>query len=94
VGVVDHVVRRAADHDARGGRARRVVARRARGRDRRAGLRRAAPRAGRGGDRDGRYYGAPLRDGLDVSGFLVLLAAGAVLAAAGAAFFERRDLGR
>jgi hypothetical protein len=57
------MVRRAADHDARGGRARRLVARRARGR-------------------------------LDLSGFLVLLAAGAVLAAAGAAFFERRDLGR
>jgi ABC-2 type transport system permease protein len=40
-----------------------------------------------------RYYGAPLRDGIDVSHFVVLTAAGVVLIAAGAALFDRRDLG-
>jgi len=39
-----------------------------------------------------RYYGAPLQDGLDVAGFALLVVAGAVLAAAGAACFERRDV--
>jgi ABC-2 type transport system permease protein len=40
-----------------------------------------------------RYYGAPLRDGIDVSHFVVLTAAGMVLIAAGAVLFDRRDLG-
>ena len=40
-----------------------------------------------------RYYGAPLRDGIDVSNFVVLTAAGIVLIAAGAVLFDRRDLG-
>lgn len=39
-----------------------------------------------------RYYGAPLRDGIDVSWFAVLTVAGILLAAAGALLFERRDL--
>jgi ABC-2 type transport system permease protein len=40
-----------------------------------------------------RYYGAPMRDGIDVSGFALVLGAGLILAAAGTWFFERRDLG-
>jgi ABC-2 type transport system permease protein len=40
-----------------------------------------------------RYYAAPLRDGIDVSHFLVLTAAGIVLIAVGAVLFDRRDLG-
>jgi beta-exotoxin I transport system permease protein len=40
-----------------------------------------------------RYYGAPLRDGIDVSHFVVLTAAGIVLIATGAVLFDRRDLG-
>jgi ABC-2 type transport system permease protein len=39
-----------------------------------------------------RYYGAPLIDGVDVIGLIVLVAAGAVLATAGAACYERRDI--
>jgi ABC-2 type transport system permease protein len=39
-----------------------------------------------------RYYGAPLQDGLDVAGFALLVVAGALLAVAGAACFERRDI--
>jgi ABC-2 type transport system permease protein len=39
-----------------------------------------------------RYYGAPLQDGLDVAGFAVLVVVGALLAVAGAACFERRDI--
>lgn len=39
-----------------------------------------------------RYYGAPLRDGIDVPGFLLLTGAGVALAAAGALLFERRDV--
>ena len=39
-----------------------------------------------------RYYGAPLQDGLDIAGFGLLVAAGALLAVAGAACFERRDI--
>jgi ABC-2 type transport system permease protein len=39
-----------------------------------------------------RYYGAPLQDGLDVGGLAVLVVAGGLLAAAGAVFFERRDI--
>lgn len=39
-----------------------------------------------------RYYGAPLEDGLYVGGFAVLVAAGGLLAAAGAACFARRDV--
>jgi ABC-2 type transport system permease protein len=39
-----------------------------------------------------RYFGAPLTDGLDVAGFAILVAAGALLAAAGAACYERRDV--
>jgi ABC-2 type transport system permease protein len=39
-----------------------------------------------------RYYGAPLQDGLDAGGLGVLVAAGALLAAAGAVCFERRDI--
>jgi ABC-2 type transport system permease protein len=39
-----------------------------------------------------RYYGAPLRDGLDVAGFAALLGAGALLAVVGALRFDRRDL--
>jgi ABC-2 type transport system permease protein len=39
-----------------------------------------------------RYYGAPLQDGLDIAGFALLVAVGVLLAAAGAACFERRDI--
>lgn len=39
-----------------------------------------------------RYYGAPMRDGIDASGFFIVLAAGLLLAAAGTWFFDRRDL--
>jgi ABC-2 type transport system permease protein len=39
-----------------------------------------------------RYYGAPMRDGIDVSHFAVLTLAGLALAAAGAVLFDRRDL--
>ena len=39
-----------------------------------------------------RYYGAPMRDGIDVGGFLLTIAVGVVLAALGAMFFERRDV--
>jgi ABC-2 type transport system permease protein len=39
-----------------------------------------------------RYYGAPLRDGIDISHFVALTAAGAVLIAVGAVLFDRRDL--
>jgi ABC-2 type transport system permease protein len=39
-----------------------------------------------------RYYGTPLQTGLDVPGFAALVVAGVLLAAAGAACFERRDL--
>ena len=40
-----------------------------------------------------RYYGSAIRDGIDPSHVLVLLAAaGAALAAAGALLFERRDV--
>jgi ABC-2 type transport system permease protein len=39
-----------------------------------------------------RYYGAPLQDGLDVAGFAVLVVVGVLLAVAGAACFERRDI--
>jgi ABC-2 type transport system permease protein len=39
-----------------------------------------------------RLYGAQLRDGLDPGACLALTAAGAILAAAGAAAFQRRDI--
>jgi ABC-2 type transport system permease protein len=39
-----------------------------------------------------RYYGAPLRDGIDISHFIALTAAGLVLIAVGAVLFDRRDL--
>ena len=39
-----------------------------------------------------KYYGAPLRDGVDVVAFLALAGAGVVLAVAGALLFERRDI--
>lgn len=39
-----------------------------------------------------RYYGAPLRDGLDAGGLVVLVAAGLALAVGGALCFERRDI--
>jgi ABC-2 type transport system permease protein len=39
-----------------------------------------------------RYYGAPLRDGIDPASFIGLAGAGFVLAMAGALLFERRDL--
>jgi len=39
-----------------------------------------------------RYYGAPLRDGIDVSSFVVLAVGGVALAAVGALLFERRDV--
>ncbi|MEA2445983.1 MAG: beta-exotoxin transport system permease protein [Thermoleophilales bacterium] len=39
-----------------------------------------------------RYYGAPLQNGLDVAGFAVLVVVGALLAVAGAACLERRDI--
>lgn len=39
-----------------------------------------------------RYYGAPMRDGIDPASFIALVAAGVVLAMAGALLFERRDL--
>jgi ABC-2 type transport system permease protein len=40
------------------------------------------------------YYGAPLRDGLDVSSCAVMTVAAVALAGAGAALLERRDIGR
>lgn len=39
-----------------------------------------------------RYYGAPLTEGLNVAGLIALVAAGTLLAAAGAALHERRDI--
>jgi hypothetical protein len=39
-----------------------------------------------------RCYGAPIRDGIDPASFIGLAGAGVVLAIAGAALFERRDL--
>jgi ABC-2 type transport system permease protein len=39
-----------------------------------------------------RYYGAPLREGIDVPSFIGLTVAGVVLAAIGAWRFERRDI--
>ena len=39
-----------------------------------------------------RFYGTPLTEGLDVAGLSVLVVAGAVLATAGAALHERRDV--
>jgi len=39
-----------------------------------------------------RYYGAPLRDGIDAASFAGLTAAGLLLAVAGALLFERRDV--
>lgn len=39
-----------------------------------------------------RYVGAPLQEGLNLGGFLLLVGAGALLAAAGAVCFERRDV--
>jgi ABC-2 type transport system permease protein len=39
-----------------------------------------------------RWYGAPLRDGVDWAGLTLLVAAGAILAAAGAACLEHRDI--
>lgn len=39
-----------------------------------------------------RYYGAPMRDGLDVLAFAGLATAGCILVAAGAVLFERRDI--
>jgi beta-exotoxin I transport system permease protein len=39
-----------------------------------------------------RYYGAPLRDGIDISHFVALSAAGIVLIGVGAVLFDRRDL--
>jgi ABC-2 type transport system permease protein len=39
-----------------------------------------------------RYYGAPLRDGLQTGGFLLLIGCGAALAAAGMYLFARRDV--
>ncbi len=39
-----------------------------------------------------RYYGAPLRDGLDPASFVGLAAAGAMLVIAGAFLLERRDI--
>jgi hypothetical protein len=39
-----------------------------------------------------RYYGAPLRDGIDISHFVALSAAGVVLIGVGAVLFDRRDL--
>ena len=38
------------------------------------------------------YYGAPIRDGIDVGDFLLLTAAAIVLIAIGAVLFDRRDL--
>jgi ABC-2 type transport system permease protein len=39
-----------------------------------------------------RYYGAPMRDGIDPASFIGLTAVGAMLLIAGAALFERRDV--
>jgi len=39
-----------------------------------------------------RYFGAPLQNGLDVAGFALLVIAGGLLAAAGAACLQRRDV--
>jgi beta-exotoxin I transport system permease protein len=39
-----------------------------------------------------RYYGAPMRDGIDPASFIGLTAAGVLLLIAGALLFERRDL--
>ena len=38
------------------------------------------------------YYGAPLRDGIDISSFAVMTGAAVVLAAAGAMLLQRRDI--
>jgi ABC-2 type transport system permease protein len=38
------------------------------------------------------YYGAPIRDGIDIGDFLLLTAAAVVLIAVGAVLFDRRDL--
>lgn len=40
-----------------------------------------------------RYYGTPLTDGLDVAGLALLIVVGSLLATAGAACYERRDIG-
>ena len=39
-----------------------------------------------------RYYGAPLRDGIDPASFIGLTAAGVLLLIAGAMLIERRDI--
>jgi hypothetical protein len=39
-----------------------------------------------------RYYGAPLRDGIDPGSFAAMFGAGIVLAVLGALLFERRDV--
>jgi ABC-2 type transport system permease protein len=39
-----------------------------------------------------RYYGAPLRDGIEIPSFAALTVAGLLLVAAGAMLFERRDV--
>ncbi len=39
-----------------------------------------------------RYYGAPMRDGIDVLAFIGLTAVGVLLLAAGTVLFERRDV--
>lgn len=41
-----------------------------------------------------RYYGAPMRDGIDPVAFIGLVASGLLLAAAGAVLFARRDIRR
>jgi ABC-2 type transport system permease protein len=41
-----------------------------------------------------RYYGSPVLDGIDISHFVALTAAGVALAVAGALLFDRRDVGR
>jgi ABC-2 type transport system permease protein len=39
-----------------------------------------------------RYYGAPLRDGIDAASFVGVVGAAVVLAVLGAMLFERRDV--
>jgi ABC-2 type transport system permease protein len=39
-----------------------------------------------------RYYGTPLTEGLDAGGLIALVATATLLAAAGAALHERRDI--